>query len=106
MRGKTGKRSRGSRGTKRSRRGESLWRRAGTCGFSGRGRLRCKADLGRFALGGRGDFKELARLEAKHVGENVGGELLDFGVQVADDGVVVAPRVLHGIFNLRERILQ
>src|SRR5579885_2547874 len=74
--------------------------------FSGRGRLRGKADLGRFALGRCADFKEFTRFETEHAGEDVRRELLDFGVQVADDRVVIAPRVLHRIFDLRKRILQ
>src|SRR5579884_1826781 len=74
--------------------------------FSGRGRLRGKADLGRFALGRRADFKEFTRFEAEHAGEDVRRELLDFGVQVADDRVVIAPRVLHGVLDLGEGILQ
>src|ERR1700736_3893964 len=41
-----------------------------------------EADLGGFAFGWCGDFEKLAGLEAEHVGENVGGELLDFGVEV------------------------
>src|SRR5215471_5520545 len=57
-----------------------------------------EADLRRFALGGRGNFEELALFEAKHAGEDVGGELFDLGVQVADDCVVIAAGVLHGIF--------
>src|SRR5208337_4595130 len=74
---------------------------------SGRGRGRiAEADLGRFALGGGRNFKELALLETQHSRNNVGGELQDLGVEVADDGVVIAARVLDGIFNLGERILQ
>src|SRR6266852_8922458 len=73
----------------------------------GRRRARCvEAHLGRFAFGGGGHFEELARLEAEHVGKNVGRELLNFGVEIAHDGVVVAPRVLHGVLNLGERSLE
>src|SRR5216683_6072163 len=73
----------------------------------GRRRARCvEAHLGRFAFGGGGHFEELARLEAEHVGKNVGRELLNLGVEVAHDGVVVAPRVLHGVLDLGERILK
>src|SRR5437899_2518274 len=41
-----------------------------------------EADLGHFTLGGHGHFKELARLEVEHPGEDVRGELRDFGVEV------------------------
>src|SRR6266403_4215101 len=66
-------------------------------------RARCvEAHLGRFAFGCGGYFEELTRLETEHVGKNVGRELLDLGVEVAHDGVVVAPRVLHGVLDLGE----
>src|SRR5216684_952893 len=65
-----------------------------------------EAHLGRFAFGWSGHFEELARLEAEHVGKDVGRELLNFGVEVAHHGVVVAPRVLHGVLDLGERILK
>src|SRR5579885_3612383 len=74
--------------------------------FSGRGRLRGKADLGRFALGRCADFKEFTRFETEHASENVRRKLLNLGVQVADDRVVIAPRVLHGVLDLGEGILQ
>src|SRR6266849_2662509 len=67
---------------------------------------RAEADFGRLALCRRGDLEEFARLESQHVGENIRRELLDLGVQVAHHGVVIAPRVLHGVFDLRKRILQ
>src|SRR6266478_6757543 len=67
---------------------------------------RAEADFRRLPLGGRGDLKEFARLESQHVRENIRGELLDFGVQVADHGIVIAPRVLHGILDLSQRGLQ
>src|SRR5882762_6738580 len=67
---------------------------------------RVEADLGRFAFSGGGYFEEFARLEAKHVGKDVGRKLLNLGVEVAHDGVVVAPRVLHGVLDLGERILK
>src|SRR6266446_9613088 len=73
----------------------------------GRGSCRrIKADFWRFALGNGGYFEEFARPEPKHARKNIGGELLDLGVQVADDRVVVATRVLNGVFNLCKRILQ
>src|SRR6266850_66402 len=67
---------------------------------------RVEANLGRFAFGGGGYFEELARLESQYVGKNVGRKLLNLGVEVAHDGVVVAPRVLHGVLDLGERILE
>src|SRR5208283_771444 len=74
---------------------------------SGRGPSRiAEADFGRFALGGGRDFKELALLETQHARNDVGGELQDFGVEVADDGVVVAAGVLDGILNVGERFLE
>src|SRR5208283_1181678 len=74
---------------------------------SGRGRGRiAEADLGCFALGGGRDFKELALLEAQHSRNDVGGELQDFRVEVADNGVVVAARVLDGVLNVGERFLE
>src|SRR6266852_2375475 len=73
----------------------------------GRRRVRCvEAHLGRFAFGCSGHFEELARLEAEHVGKDVGRKLLNLGVEIAHHGVVVAPRVLHGVLNLGERILE
>src|ERR1700674_2501624 len=65
-----------------------------------------EAYLGRFALGRSGNFKKLARFEAEHPRKDIRGELLDLGVQIADDGVVVAARVLYRILNLRKGILQ
>src|SRR2546425_498663 len=65
-----------------------------------------EADLGHFTLGGHGHFKELARLEVEHPGEDVRGELRDFGVEVAHDGIVIAPRVLECVFELGERALE
>src|SRR5713226_8102923 len=67
---------------------------------------RAEADFGSLALCRRGDLEEFARLESQHVGENIRRELLDLGVQVAHHGVVIAPRVLHGVFDLRQGILQ
>src|ERR1043166_3237944 len=65
-----------------------------------------EADFGGFAFGGGTDFEKFTGLEAKHAGENVGRELLNFGIEVAHDGIVVAAGVLHGVFNLGEGILQ
>src|SRR2546422_791707 len=65
-----------------------------------------EADLGHFTLGGHGHFEEFARLEVEHPGEDVRGELRDFGVEVAHDGVVIAPRVLECVFDLGERALE
>src|SRR5271154_1367523 len=47
-------------------------------------------------------LEELTRLEAEHAGQDVGGEHLNLGVQVAHYGVVVAARVLDGIFRLAQ----
>src|ERR1700732_1874408 len=49
-----------------------------------------EADFGSCALGRCRHFEEFPGLEAEHVGENIGGELLNLGVEVANDGVVVA----------------
>src|SRR3989338_1907779 len=49
-----------------------------------------EADLGRFALRGVGQLEELARLEGEKAGDDVRGEHLDLGVEVAHHGVVVA----------------
>src|SRR6266852_8481916 len=76
------------------------------CAAPGSCRGRAEADLGRFPLGGCGDFEEFARLESQHVREDIRGELLDFGVQVADHGVVIASCILHGVLYLSERGLQ
>ena len=65
-----------------------------------------EADLGGFALGGRGDFKEFTLLEAEHAREDVGGELQNLGVEVAHHSVVIASGVLDGVFDLGEGILQ
>ena len=65
-----------------------------------------EADLGSFALGGGRDFEKFARFEAEHAGENIGGELLNLGVKVANHGVVIPAGVLDRIFDLRERVLQ
>src|SRR3981081_85059 len=67
---------------------------------------RAEAYFGGFPLGGGGNFEEFARLESQHVRENIGGELPNLRVQVADHGVVIAPRVLDGVLNLSERSLQ
>src|SRR3990170_5133117 len=65
-----------------------------------------EADLGRFALRGVGQLEELARLEGEKAGDEVRGEHLDLGVEVAHHGVVVAAGVLDGLFNLAERVLE
>src|ERR1700739_4342646 len=57
-------------------------------------RGRGEADFRRFPFSGCGNLEEFARLESQHVCENIRGELLDFGVQVAHHGVVITPRVL------------
>src|SRR5467141_2827200 len=40
-----------------------------------------EANLGHFTLGGHGHFEEFARLEVEHPGEDVRGELREFGVE-------------------------
>src|ERR1051326_4595292 len=64
-----------------------------------------KFNLRRFAFG-LGRFKELFLLEAESAGQQVGRKSLDLRVQVADHSVVVAARILNGVFELIERILQ
>src|ERR1700731_2586429 len=67
---------------------------------------RAEADFGRFPLGGGGDFKEFAPFESQHVGEDVGGKLLNLRVEVGDNRVVIATRVLNGVFDLSEGSLE
>src|SRR5712692_561950 len=67
---------------------------------------RTETDLWGFPFRRSGNFKELPFLEAQHIGKNVGRELLDLGVEIAHHRVVIAPRILDGIFNLRKGILQ
>src|SRR6202030_2474213 len=69
-------------------------------------RWRAEADFGRFAFRRGRNFEELALLKSEHIGEDIRRELLNLGVQVADHGVVIAPRVLYRIFDLSERSLQ
>src|SRR3990172_9079004 len=59
-----------------------------------------------FALRRFGQLEELPRLEGEQVGDEVGGEHGDAGVEVAHHGVVVAASVLDGLFNLGELALQ
>src|SRR5262249_16682142 len=69
--------------------------RCGMRGESGAGSSgSAEADFGCFAFGRRGDLEEFARFETQHAGEDIGWELLDFGVEIADHGVVIAARVL------------
>src|ERR1700730_1890827 len=65
-----------------------------------------EADFGSFPFGGGGHFKEFARLESEHVRGDVRGELLDFGVEIANHGIIIAARVLDGVFDLSEGSLQ
>ena len=58
-----------------------------------------KLDRHGFAVG-FGYLEELPLLKAKHAGDQVGGERLDFGVEVAHHGVVVATRILNGVLSL------
>ena len=50
--------------------------------------------------------KEFARLEAHHPCDDPGRELRDRGIEVANHGVVVAPRVLQMVFDIGQRGLQ
>src|SRR6185437_11865516 len=65
-----------------------------------------EADLGGFALGRGRDFEEFARFEIEHAGDDVGRELRDFRVEVADDGIVVAAGVLDRVLELIEGLLE
>src|SRR6204780_5929997 len=65
-----------------------------------------EAHFRNFALGRRADLEKLARLEIEHAGNNVGGELRDFRVEVAYHGVVIASRVLDAVFDLVQSILK
>src|ERR1700722_3946111 len=84
----------------RSDRGVGRRTRIMRCATPASCRGRAEADFGGFALGGCGNFKEFAWLESQHVREDVGGELLNFCVQVADYSVVIAPCVLDGVLDL------
>src|SRR5438309_11068912 len=66
---------------------------------SGR-RRGAEADMRDFAFRRSRDFKEFAGFEIAHAGDNVGGELLDARVEVAHGSVVIAARVLQGVFDL------
>src|ERR1035437_8033200 len=70
------------------------------------GARRAEADLRHFAFGGSADLEEFPFLEIPHPGDDVGRELFDHRVEIADYGVVVAPRVLQRVFNLIECALQ
>src|ERR1035438_9565893 len=59
----------------------------------------------RFAICGV-RLEELPLLEAEHPRQNVGRERLYLRVEVAHDGIVVTARVLNGVFDLAEGILQ
>ena len=52
-----------------------------------------------FAFRGSREFEELAWLESEHTRKNVARERLDLGVVIANDRVVIAPRVLDRVFN-------
>ena len=64
-----------------------------------------EADFRHFALGGGADLEKFALLEVTHAGNNVGGELLNHRVEIADHGVVVAARILQVVFNLIQGLL-
>src|SRR5580693_6043190 len=59
----------------------------------------------RLAVGIRG-LEELTRREVEHAGENVRGEYLNLGIEVAHHRVVVATRVLDRVFRVAQRALQ
>src|ERR1700730_11292625 len=86
--------------------GAIVRRRVIPCGVPTSCRGCAEADFGRFPLGRRGDFEEFAGLESQHVREDIRRELLNLSVQVANHGVVIAPRVLDGVLDLGERSLQ
>src|SRR5271154_1671588 len=65
-----------------------------------------EADFWRFALGRRADFEEFAGFDVEHAGDDVRRELNNFRVEVANDGVVIAARVLNTVLNLAERLLK
>src|SRR5688572_11681362 len=69
-------------------------------------RERSETDLRRLPLRRVRHLEELAGLEAEHPGDDVRGERLDLRVEVADDGVVVAARVLDRILDLGQRALE
>src|ERR1700693_1091698 len=69
-------------------------------------RRAAEAHLGNLALGWCADLEELARLEVEHARENIGRELRDFCIEVAHDGIVVAPGILEAVFDLTERGLE
>jgi len=58
-----------------------------------------------FAVGGRLHFKELPRVETKHSRDDVRGERLDAGIEVAHHGIVIAARVLDVVLNRVQRAL-
>lgn len=61
-----------------------------------------EADFRHAALCDIDELKEFARFKAEEIRDHVGGEFLDLGVQVSDDGVVVAASILQGIFDVVE----
>ena len=65
-----------------------------------------KTDFGNLAFRGRADLEEFARLEIEHARDDVRREDGDFGVEVADHGVVIPARVLHAVFDLIQRLLK
>src|ERR1700687_929778 len=67
------------------------------------GRFCVKADFGCFPLPGVFQLEELAFFEAKHPGDDVGGHLLDLGIEVAYHGIVIPSRVLKSLFQIRQR---
>ena len=62
-------------------------------------------DLGQFAIARR-CLEELQLLVTHRTGDEVGWHSGDRRIEVADDGVVVAPGVLHRVFDRRELSLK
>lgn len=61
-----------------------------------------EADFRQAALDNIDELKEFACFKAEEICDHVGGEFLDLGVQVSDDGVVVAASILQGLFDVVE----
>ncbi len=73
-----------------------------------RGQSACllEADFRHATLCNIDELKEFACFEAEEIRDHVGGEFLDLGVQVSDDGVVVAASILQVIFDVIEGSLK
>lgn len=73
-----------------------------------RGQSACllEADFRHAALCDIDELKEFACFKAEEIRDYAGGEFLDLGVQVSDDGVVVAASILQGLFDVIEGSLK